>query len=220
MLCTIKQPTAQFLFFLKRGGVIYQYNAELLCYSYLLFFFFLLFWLVKFSHIIKTASVFYILFSPLNQWSFGVLVPKSRFIFRFFFLPLSSSQLLYYHRLTLPHLFTHTHTPSPPLSPPSSLICPQLALTLQILLQKLVFKNPLCDFCLDFYSECAEYTKYPICFKNPHETSGTKGLGFAFCYMCLWLGVSVFVFSLSFQPTRLWTHTAFVKNLKLSWSLK
>lgn len=91
----------------------------------------------------------------LIQWSFEVLVPKSRLFLVFLFLVFLPIALLPSLDSLFP-VFMHTITL---LSPPPSLTHPCLAPTLHKLLQKLVFKNPLCDFCIDFYSKCAECTK-------------------------------------------------------------
>lgn len=117
----------------------------------------LLSWFAKFLHVVKAAWIFCILFFFLIHLSFGVLVPKWRFIFGFSFPYLPPIALLLSPDSS--SIFLHTHTITAALSSPPLFIHSHLALTWQILWQKLFFNNPLCNFCFDFYSQCAEYTK-------------------------------------------------------------
>ena len=136
MSYTIKQPTEQFLFFLKQDGVIYRYNGELFCFIPAPLF--LLFRLAEFSQ--KQPQCFSCFFFPdsVELWDFTF---KWRFIFGFSFPRFPPSCFFTFTWLFLSPIFSHTH-PWLLLSPlPTLLIHPYLALTLQTLLQKLFFRD-------------------------------------------------------------------------------
>ena len=152
MSYTIKQPTEQFLFFLKQAGVIYRYNGELFCFipSPL----FLLFRLAEFSQKQPQCfSCFFFFFSDsVELWDFTF---KSRFIFGFSFPCFPPSCIFTFTWLFLSPIFSHTH-PSLLLCPlPALLIHPHLALTLQTLLQKLFLGTSLAVHWLRLHASTA-----------------------------------------------------------------
>ena len=137
MSYTIKQPTEQFLFFLKQAGVIYRYNGELFCFipSPL----FLLFRLAEFSQKQPqcfSCFFFFFWFSWALRFYFQIK------IYFWLFFSVFSSQLHFYLHLTLPlpHFFTHTPiitTVSPPCITHPSTSSPDIANTFS----KIVFRD-------------------------------------------------------------------------------
>lgn len=164
----------------------------------------LLFCLAKFSHIIRTASIFFRLFfsAVVELW---VLLPKSRFILGVLFLVFLLNVLSPSPDSSFPHLFPHTrtHSPSPVISPHPR----HSSIYIEPWHCKRFYKNWFLNidpygFVLTFIVNALTIQNNPFALRTHIRHQTPKGLVLLICYICPWFGVyfSLFVFLFFLEP--------------------